>query len=91
MLGTDAQFRALIRRLDFRIAALRQSAAAERGGPARALLEELAAQRQSLCLVLINRRVEAAKTVVDYQKWRDGDGALYLCFGSAERKRKIGA
>jgi hypothetical protein len=88
MLGTDAQLKSLIRRLGIRIAALEQSAS--RSGPMTVLLEELSTQRQSLRLVLINRRVEAAKPVVDYQKWRDGDGALYLCFGTTERRRSVG-
>jgi len=36
------------------------------------LLEELREEREVLNLLILNRRVEASKPVVDLQRWRDG-------------------
>jgi hypothetical protein len=89
MLGTNREFQLLLRQVDSQIAALEravaQGEAPGRIGPA---LEELWAQRRALKLMLLNRKVEAAKKLVDFERWRNGNGALYLCATStAERKR----
>jgi hypothetical protein len=78
MLGTNRQFEALIDRIEIQIESLERSA---RDGPAErdgAMLDELCTRRQALRLLLLNRRVEAAKPVVDFEAWRDGNGAIYL-------------
>ena len=36
------------------------------------LLEELREEREVLNLLILNRRVEASKRVVDLRRWRDG-------------------
>ena len=54
----------------------------------RLVLEELCARRRSLRLLILNRRVEAAKPVVDFQTWRDGNGAIHLCAAPLGGKRK---
>jgi hypothetical protein len=36
------------------------------------LLEELREEREVLNLLILNRRVEASKKVVDLRRWRDG-------------------
>lgn len=56
-------------------------AVADGEAPGRAVpaLEVLWARRRALRLLLLNRKVEAAKKVVDFRRWRDGNGALYLC------------
>jgi hypothetical protein len=43
------------------------------------MLDELLKRRQMLKLLMLNRQIEASKSVVDFQKWRDGNGAIYLC------------
>jgi hypothetical protein len=37
---------------------------------------------------MLNRRVEASKKVVDFRRWRDGDGALHLLAERGERVRE---
>ncbi len=82
MLETNRQFEALIRNLDVRIAGLERLVLESGNGPDGSKLEELWARRSSLRLLILNRRVEADKDVVDFQKWRDGNGAIYLCVAS---------
>jgi hypothetical protein len=36
------------------------------------LLEELREEREVLNLLILNRRVEASKKIVDLRRWRDG-------------------
>lgn len=79
MLGTNSQFEVLLHQLDDEIGrlervVLREGASARRG----ALLEEMWARRRTLRQLMSNRRTEASKQVVDFRKWRDGDGAIQL-------------
>jgi hypothetical protein len=41
-------------------------------------LEQLREEREILSLVLLNRRVEASKPVVNLRRWRSANGALAL-------------
>ena len=43
-----------------------------------AALERLHEEREVVNLVLLNRRVEAAKPVVDFRRWRSANGATQL-------------
>ena len=79
MLVTNRQFQTLIRQLDSQIARLERAVLHSGETRAAPLLEELWVRRRSLRLVLLNRRVEAARRVVDFGRWRDGNGAIYLC------------
>jgi hypothetical protein len=80
MLGTNRQFQSLLRQVDSQIGATERAIAhGEAPGRLAASLEELWARRRALKLLLLNRKVEAAKRVVDFRRWRDGNGALYLC------------
>jgi len=88
MLETNGQFESLIRSLDSQIAKLERSVLQGTAGRAGTMLDELWARRRSLRLLILNRRVEAAKPVVDFQKWRDGNGAIYLCVAPLGAKRK---
>jgi hypothetical protein len=88
MLGTNRQFEALIHSLETQIAKLEHSVQLGTAGRAGAMLEELCARRRSLRLLILNRRVEAAKPVVDFQTWRDGNGAIHLCLAPSGGKRK---
>lgn len=89
MLGTNQQFDALVGQMDRQIGGLERALldgkATTTAAPA---LEELWAKRRAVKLLLLNRRIEAAKRVVDFNRWRDGDGALYLCTGSPAAKRR---
>lgn len=79
MLGTNRQFEAALDSLDQQIPQI--EAALLRGGNSSNLasgLAELWARRRILKLLMLNRRIEAAKKVVDFRRWRDGNGALYL-------------
>jgi len=79
MLGTNRQFESMLRQVDSQIGAM-ERALTHGEQPARLApaLEELWAKRRAVKLLLLNRKVEAAKKVVDFQRWRDGNGALYL-------------
>jgi hypothetical protein len=43
-----------------------------------AAFERLHEEREVVNLVLLNRRVEAARPVVDLARWRNANGALHL-------------
>jgi hypothetical protein len=80
MLGTNRQFESLLRNMDHQITTFEAAlATGEAGRNVAPALEDLWAKRRALKLLLLNRRVEASKSIVDFVKWRDGNGALYLC------------
>jgi hypothetical protein len=80
MLGTNCQFQSILREVDLEISAIEHAAAhGEPPGRTAPALEELWARRRALKLLLLNRKVEAAKKVIDFRRWCDGNGALYLC------------
>jgi hypothetical protein len=89
MLGTNRQFESLLRTLDHQIVVMEKLLVQGRSpvGVASSL-EELWSHRRMLKLLLLNRRIEATKPVVDFQKWRDGNGALYLCAAKAAEVRR---
>jgi hypothetical protein len=89
MLGTTRQFEALMQGLDARISDLERAILAGKAGANAGVLEDLWARRRSLRLLVLNRRVEAAKPVVDFQRWRDGNGVLHLCAMPKERARHL--
>lgn len=89
MLGTNDQFEALIRGLNVRIADLERSILEGTARWNASMLQDLWAHRRSLRLLVVNRRVEAAKPVVDFQKWRTGNGAIHLCAMPSERLRRL--
>jgi hypothetical protein len=89
MLGTNRQFEALMLGLNLRIANMERAVLAGAAGSSASMLEDLWARRRSLRLLVLNRRVEAAKPVVDFQRWRDGNGALHLCVYAEETSRKM--
>jgi hypothetical protein len=72
MLPTNRDVRTRLRVVDAR---LRQLDCGGGRGAARAQLRE---EREILNLVLLNRRVEAARRVVDLERWRTANGALAL-------------
>jgi len=85
MLGTNRQFQTLLRHLDGQIAGLEHRLVnGVAAGEAAPQLEDMWQKRRALKLLLLNRRVESAKSVVDFQRWRDGNGALYLCAAACE-------
>lgn len=89
MLGTNRQLEALMRGLDLRIADLERAILQGTAGLSASVLEDLWARRRSLRLLVVNRRIEAAKPVVDFQKWRNGNGAIHLCSIPDEHQRKL--
>jgi hypothetical protein len=92
MLGTNGQFQSILRQVDGQIGALERAVAhGETPGRVAPALEELWARRRALKLLLLNRKVEAAKKVVDFQRWRDGNGALYLCASAPPKQRRARA
>jgi hypothetical protein len=92
MLGTNRQYQSLLRQVDGQIGSLERAIAhGQAPGRTAPALEELWARRRALKLLLLNRKVEAAKRVVDFQRWRDGNGAVHLCDGPAQPDRRVRA
>jgi hypothetical protein len=88
MLGSNKHFEELLRSLDAQIATMENLLG--HNAPAAGLassLEELWAQRRLIKLLMLNRRIEASKRVVDFQRWRDGNGALHLCTSRMQKSR----
>jgi hypothetical protein len=89
MLGTNRQFETLLRHLDSQIAGMeRMLVNGSPAGNAAPALEDLWQKRRTLKLLLLNRKIEAAKPLVDFGKWRDGNGALYLCAAACDAPGK---
>jgi hypothetical protein len=79
MLGTNKQVKTALDRVERRIPDLEAALMIEGRRPELATaLAELWARRRLLRQLLRVRTVEARKDVVDFRKWRDGDGALQL-------------
>jgi hypothetical protein len=89
MPGTNRQIEALMRALDPRIADLERAILTGAAGARATTLEDLWARRRALRLLVHSRRVEAAEPVVDFEKWRDGNGAIHLCAMPNEWPRKL--
>jgi hypothetical protein len=91
MLGTNRHFESLLRGFDGQIANLERMLihgdGAASGAPTP---EDLGRRRRAVKLLILNRRVEAAKRVVDFQKWRDGNGALFLCTSEPQSRQRAG-
>ena len=88
MLGTNRQFETLIHRLDAQIAEMEPLLVnGSSAGSAAPVLEDLWQKRRALKLLLLNRKIEASKPLVDFQKWRDGNGALYVCAANFEKAK----
>jgi hypothetical protein len=88
MLGTTRQFEALLRHMDAQIAGMERMLIAGDAAVAARSLEDLWQKRRALKLLLLNRKVEATKPLVDFTRWRDGNGALYLCVEAGEPKAR---
>ena len=89
MLGTNRQFETLLHHLDNQIAGMeRMLVNGATAGTAAPQLEEMWQKRRALKLLLLNRKIEATKAIVDFQKWRDGNGALYLCAAVCEEPKR---
>jgi hypothetical protein len=79
MLGTNRQYEAALESLERQIPRIEAALLRQDSSPNLASgLADLWARRRILKLLMLNRRVEAAKRVVDFRRWRDGNGALYL-------------
>jgi hypothetical protein len=82
VIGTSRQLETILHGLQRQILTIERTAANAACGAALApVLKDMRAKQRALMLLLINRKLEAMKPVVDFQKWRDGHGALYLCWG----------
>ena len=79
MLTTNRHFEAELEKLNRQFAKIE---AGQLGGPKSAALSSLLAdlniRRSAVRLVLLRRRIEAAKKVVDLKTWREGGEAMQL-------------
>lgn len=55
----------------------------------RAGIEELLLEREVLDLVLLNRRLEASRPIVDLGRWRTANGAVALASAKREANRVL--
>lgn len=86
MLPTNHYFRSQLQVVDARLKQL------EGYGTERvrvAALEQLREEREILNLILLNRRVEAARQVVDLHRWRTANGAVALTDPEPEGKAAL--
>jgi hypothetical protein len=86
MLPTNQYFRTKLQVLD---AQLRQLEQYGRDRIRASALEELREEREILNLILLNRRVEGAKPVVDLKRWRSANGALSMVTEQSEAKQAL--
>jgi hypothetical protein len=78
MLGRNSEYEAMIADVDQKIEERERALLSGHlvAGTA-ATLSDLRETRQTIRMLLLNRRIEAAKRVVDLARWKDGNGALY--------------
>lgn len=78
MLGTNRDYQTMVEEIDHKIADRERAMLSGRlvAGTA-ATLSDLRETRQTIKMLLLNRRIEASKRVVDLARWKDGNGALY--------------
>jgi hypothetical protein len=78
MLGTNRDYESMVQDIDHKIADRERAMLSGRlvAGTA-ATLSDLRETRQTIKMLLLNRRIEASKRVVDLARWKDGNGALY--------------
>jgi len=92
MLGTNSQIEVLLLQLEDEIGRLERLIRREGVVAGRSeLLKEMWARRRTLRQLMARRRIEAAKPVVDFQKWRDGGGAIQLFTAQLERHAELSA
>jgi hypothetical protein len=84
VIGTNRDLKSIQRILDCKIIELRQlSNAAPEQRWISDRLATLGRQRIAISAALVNRRIEAAKTVVELSRWFDGNGALGTAVGGS--------
>jgi len=81
MQPTNDYFRARRRLVELKLLQCRFLAADRERRPG---IEELLVEREILDLVLLNRRLEASRPVVDLGRWRTANGAVAL---ASERRK----
>ena len=87
MLPTNHYYRTKMRQLDAQVRQLELQMEMS-GSPALLpAVEELRIEREVFNLILLNRRVEAARAVVDLRRWRDANGAAALVVAPADQDR----
>jgi hypothetical protein len=87
MLPTNHYYRTKLRQLDARVRQLELQMEVSGSPAVLPALEELRIEREVFNLILLNRRVESARAVVDLRRWRDANGAAGLVVPPAERDR----
>jgi hypothetical protein len=78
VIGANRDLKSMQRILECRIIELKQLAG---DAPARDWITDrlavLSRQRIAVCATLVNRRIEAARPIVDLSRWFNGNGALF--------------
>ena len=78
VIGTNRDLKSMQRILDCRIIELKQLAGdAPEQNWISDRLAVLSRQRIAVCATLVNRRIEAARHIVDLSRWFNGNGALF--------------
>jgi hypothetical protein len=91
MIGTNKQIRTVLDGVERQIPHLEAAILVEGRQPELATgLAELWARRRLLRQFLRVRTIEAKKDVVDFRKWRDGDGALQLIHARSKTRASFG-
>ena len=91
MFETNKQLKSVLAEVEREIPAIEAAILEEGRQPELATgLAELWARRRLLRQCLRVRTVEAKKDVVDFRKWRDGDGSLQLIQARANARVSLG-
>jgi len=78
MLPTNGYYRKKMRQLDAQVRQLELKMEIAGSSALLPVLEELRIEREVFNLILLNRKVEGARHVVDLRRWRDANGAVAL-------------
>jgi hypothetical protein len=87
MAQTNAYYRKKLRQLDAQVRQLELKMELSGSTALLPVLEELRIEREVFNLILLNRKVEGARHVVDLRRWREANGAAALITPDAEDDR----
>jgi hypothetical protein len=87
MSQTNGFYRTQLRQLEARVRQLELKMEITGSTAALPALEELRIEREVYNLILLNRKVEAARPVVNFGRWRDANGATRMVAAVASAGR----
>jgi hypothetical protein len=87
MVPTNAYYRTKLRQLDAQVRQLELKMALTGSSAVPPVVEDLRIEREVFNLILLNRKVESARSVVNLRRWREANGAAALVAPEGEPDR----